>query len=193
MTSNGYINTLDNQFDHVIDEKTREGIETMLGTMPGKLSEEQKKIITRIIADNSEFFRNSLRKGGQSTMAEHTIETGDHALIRGYTRRRSPQENETIDKEVSGMLEAGVLRKSSSLWTSPVVLVKKKDGTTRFCVDYRKLNAITAKDCYPLPRIEDVLEQLSEAEYISTYDLTSGYWQVPVAEKDRPKTAFNTR
>ena len=73
---------------------------------------------------------------------------------------------------------------------SPVVLVGKKDGSLRFCVDYRKLNAITRKDAYPLPRVDDSLEALSGSKWFSTLDLLSGYWRVEVDERGRPRTAF---
>ena len=91
------------------------------------------------------------------------------------------------------MIEKGIIEPSSSPWSSPIVLVKKKDGTTRFCVDYRKLNALTIKDAYPLPRIDESLDNLAGNTWFSTLDLCSGYWQVGVKEEDRPKTAFSTR
>lgn len=81
---------------------------------------------------------------------------------------------------------------SSSLWASPVVLAQKKDGTYRFCVDYRKLNFVTCKDAYPLPWIDETLEALGGSRWFSTLDLLTGYWQVKVKEEDRPKTAFST-
>jgi hypothetical protein len=77
-------------------------------------------------------------------------------------------------------------------WAAPIVLVRKKDGSTRFCVDYRKLNNVTRKDSYPLPRIDDTLEALSGATWFSSLDLKSGYWQVGVHPEDREKTAFTT-
>ena len=90
------------------------------------------------------------------------------------------------------MQERDVIKPSSSPWASPIVLVWKKDRSTRFCVDYRKLNSITRKDAYPLPRIDDTLSTLAGARWFSTLDLVSGYWQVEVDPKDRCKTAFCT-
>ncbi len=88
------------------------------------------------------------------------------------------------------MIEEDVVSPSTSPWSSPVVLIKKKNGDLRFCIDYRRLNAVTQKDVYPLPRIDDVLGRLSGAKYFSSLDLESGFWQLPVAEEHREKTAF---
>ena len=107
---------------------------------------------------------------------------------------RPPLTSQTfINEEIQRMLDNKLIRESTSPWASPVVLAKKKNGKLRFCVDYRKLNAITKKDAYPLPRIDDMLESLAGAKYFSTLDLMSGYWQVEMDPRDREKTAFITR
>ena len=90
------------------------------------------------------------------------------------------------------MLEQGVIKSSSSPWASPIVLVKKKDGKYRFCVDYRKLNQVTKKDAHPLPRIDDLLNALHGSKYFSTLDLRSGNWEISVDPQDQEKTAFVT-
>ncbi|GBM65989.1 Transposon Ty3-G Gag-Pol polyprotein [Araneus ventricosus] len=90
------------------------------------------------------------------------------------------------------MVDNGIIEESSGPWASPIVLVKKKDGSTRFCVDYRKLNEITIKDSYPLPRIDDTLDALNGSQWFSTLDLKSGYWQVEIQPEDKEKTAFTT-
>ena len=84
----------------------------------------------------------------------------------------------------------GVVQPSNSPWASPIVLVRKKDGTLRFCVDYRVLNSVTKKDTFPLPKIDDLLDQIGESRYFSTLDLAFGYWQIAMDPNSREKTAF---
>lgn len=123
-------------------------------------------------------------------MAEHVIDTGDSRPIHQHPYRHSPFERNLIEKQVEEMLRDGIIRESRSPWSSPVVLVKKPNGSWRFCVDFRRVNEVTKKDVHPLPRIDDILDVLQGSKYFTTLDLTSGYWQVKIKEEDKPKTAF---
>ena len=137
----------------------------------------------------SDVFENSL---GHTNVMSHKIDTGNATPIRQYPRRLPYAYREETNKQVSDMLNQGVIQHSESPWASPIVLVKKKDGSFRFCIDYRKLNAVTKKDAHPLPRVDDLLDSLQGSCMFSTLDLRSGYWQVSMDPKDRHKTAFVT-
>lgn len=139
----------------------------------------------RVFADSDEDF-------GRTDMVQHQIPTGEAAPIRERFRPLPPAMYRDMKVLLAEMLESGVIRESTSPWAAPVVMVKKKDGSWRFCVDYRKLNAITHKDAFPLPRIEETLTTLTKSCWFSTLDLASGYWQVGMDPKDREKTAFTT-
>jgi hypothetical protein len=91
------------------------------------------------------------------------------------------------------MLDADIIQKSNSPWASPIVVVSKKNGKKRFCVDYRKLNTLTKKDAYPLPRIDEMMDNLGDAKWFSSMDLTSGYWQIGMDPSSMEKTAFISR
>ncbi|UYV81616.1 hypothetical protein LAZ67_20001713 [Cordylochernes scorpioides] len=112
--------------------------------------------------------------------------------IRQKAYRHSPKERDIIEEQVKEMCEKGVIRKSTSPWASPVVLVKKSDGSYRFCVDYRKVNNVTEKFSYPLPDITDCPDRLAGMKYFSHTDFVSGYWQCPLDETSKPITAFTT-
>ncbi|XP_069802715.1 uncharacterized protein [Dendropsophus ebraccatus] len=129
---------------------------------------------------------------GKTNLVQHRINTGDHLPIKEKHRPIPPANYQQVKKLLKEMKDSNVIQESQSPWAAPIVLVKKKDGNIRFCVDYRKINTITHKDAYPLPRIEESIAALGSAAYFSTLDLTSGYWQVPMAPEDREKTAFTT-
>ena len=122
----------------------------------------------------------------------HDIDTGDSPPLKQPARRVPFALRPELMKLVGDMLDEGVIEESDSPWGSPVVLVKKKDGSLRFCVDYRRLNAVTRKDIFPLPRIDDLLDQLARKKVFSTLDAKSGYWQIKMADKAKAKTAFVT-
>ncbi|CAM4435030.1 unnamed protein product [Caretta caretta] len=129
---------------------------------------------------------------GLTERAYHSIDTGNAHPIRVQPYRVSPQAKTAMEREIQDMLQMGVIRPSESAWASPVVLVPKPDGEIRFCVDYRKLNAVTRPDNYPMPRTDELLEKLGRAQFISTLDLTKGYWQVPLDESAKERSAFIT-
>ena len=129
---------------------------------------------------------------GRTDAVVHEIDTGSTRPIQYNPRKLSPKKIKIQQELVDKMLEDGQIEPSVSAWSAPTVLVTKKDGSTRFCMDYRHLNGRTKKDAFPLPRIDDSLNSLSGQAWFSTLDLASGYWQVRLSEKAKPKTAFAT-
>jgi hypothetical protein len=129
---------------------------------------------------------------GRTEEIQHRIYKENVPPIFQRPYKMSPKEHEIIRKELDKMLAQGAIRPSRSPWASPVVLVRKKDGKIRFCVDFRKINQVTKKDKYPLPNIEEIMDLFGGSEWFSTMDLASGYWQVAIAQEDIEKTAFST-
>jgi len=160
---------------------------------PPALTDEQSKELLALCEKYIERFCNKLLRPGRAKLIPCQVNTGNHLPLKQRPRRLSPAEQETIEKQVKEMLDDGVISPSTSPWAAPVVLAPKKDGTIRFCVDYRALNEITKKDVYTLPRIDEVLDALGKSRYRTTLDLASGYWQTPIHEDDKEKTAFITR
>ena len=150
------------------------------------LSEKQKEEVLNMLDRYKEMWSGKL---GVLKGTTHRIPTtGGPVFQAAY--RAGPQARQRERDEVERMLEMKVIEPSSAEWANPVVLVRKPDGSTRFCVDYRKLNAITTRDVYPLPRMEECIDSLGDATIFSTLDANSGYWQVEIAEEDRDKTTF---
>ena len=120
----------------------------------------------------------------------HHIDTGSAQSVREQLRKFAPAPVEAIAQHVDNMLEQGIIEPASSPWASTAVLVKKKDGTYRCCIDYSQLNSVTVRVAYPLPRIDSCLDAMSGAGWFSTIDLRSLYHQIYVAPEDSEKTAF---
>lgn len=129
---------------------------------------------------------------GKCNFDKLTINTTDNIPVHKPPYRVSPKQREIIEEQVDEMLRDGIIRESKSPYAAPVVLVKKKDESWRFCIDYRALNKKVIMDSYPMPRIDDLLGYLEGARYFASLDLMSGYWQIPIQEKDKGKTAFIT-
>lgn len=171
---------------------TEEEVRAVLEVLTEGVKEDQIGDLSALLRKHIGPFQ--LRPGdtGRANSIQHHIRTGNRAPIRLPPRRLAPHRRALVDAEVDKMLETGIIEEAEGPWASPVVLVKKKDGSMRFCVDYRKLNEATVKDAYPLPRIDDSLDTLAGSQWFSTMDLVSGYWQVAMAPEDREKTAFST-
>ena len=156
------------------------------------LDKHQKDELLAVLKRHKHVFAATDEDLGRTDLVEMTVDTQGHRPIKQKPYRSALTQRETIEKHISEMLDAGVVRESASPWASPVVIVPKKDGSLRFCIDYRKLNNITVKNCYPLPNIDDIFTYLGEAKYFSCLDLKSGYWQIAMNEGDKEKTAFVT-
>ena len=148
--------------------------------------------IESALMDRHKAFALEENERGETDLFQLEIETGDTAPIRQPVRRLPFAVRHEVAQQLRKMQEMGVIQPSNSPWASPIVLVRKKDGSLRFCIDYRKLNAVTKADTFPLPRIDDLLDQLGKSKYFSTLDLAAGYWQIPVHPDSQEKTAFVT-
>lgn len=155
------------------------------------LSETQTIATRQLLAKYADVFSSGDLDLGRTSLVKHAIYTRDSPPIKQPPRRVAPAKREEMLRAVQEMAAAGLIERSDSPWCSPVVLVAKKDGTKRFCVDYRALNSVTVKDAYPLPRMDDTLDALAGVRWFSTLDLKSGYHQVEMEEGDKKKTAFS--
>ncbi len=153
----------------------------------------EKKEISKLLVEYQDVFSKDDYDLGCTHLAEHAIHTGDALQVR-YPPRHVPlaMSGEEI-KEIQNLKNRGILQESSSPWASPIVIVTKKNGKICMCCDYRKLNQLTRKDAYPLPRTQDCLDALAGSLMFSTLDMTSRYYQVPIKAEDRPKTALITK
>ena len=159
--------------------------------LPECLSPLQQQQLNKLFKEYSDIFSQGEDDLGNTLLLEHAIETHGPPLRQPYRRQNLAVHREEM-AQVQQMLSSNVIRPSNSPWASPVVMVRKKDGSLHFCVDFHQLNAATVKDAHPLPRIDDLLDALHGAKLFSTLDLKSGYWQVPITEQDKAKTAFRT-
>ena len=158
------------------------------------VSAREREQVARLLRDYEDVFSKGDQDMGLTDVVEHDIPLEEGTPpVRQPTRRLGPEKEKEVSKQVQDLLGRGLIEPSHSAWSSPVVLVRKKDGSWRFCVDYRRLNSVTIQDAYPLPRIDESLDALSGSRYFSTLDLLSGYWQVPLSESAQEKSAFITR
>ena len=175
-----------------VNQKLDPELEKILNGIDVDLSGPQLTQVEQLLHRNSSVFATSGQPLGRTELVQHDIVTLNDQPIKQRVRRTPFHLQKEAKAEVEKMLDSGVIEPSCSPWASPVVLVRKKDGTLRYCIDYRKLNAVTQKDSYPLPRIDESLDALGRAQYFSTLDLASGYWQIGLSEDAKQKSAFCT-
>ena len=149
----------------------------------------QQKVHDHLVEYQHLFSLNDLELG-KTSKVKHQIKLNNNVPFKDRYRRIQSQEFDEVCRHLGEMLKIGAIQKSVSPWASPVVLVRKKDGSLRFCIDLRKLNSQTIKDAYSLPRIEESLDCLNGAVIFTSLDLKAGYWQVEMDEESIPYMAF---
>ena len=157
-----------------------------------ELEEPEKTRLQELLASNHQAFCIEDGEQGETELVQMEINTGDSTPIKQSVRRMPFSVRQEVARQIQDMQKGNIIQPSRSPWASPVVLVRKRDGTHRFCVDYRRLNAVTKPDTFPLPRIDDLLDQLGEAKYFSNLDLAAGFRQIWMHPQSQEKTAFIT-
>ena len=149
------------------------------------------KPVLAVLNRNADVFSKHKADIGCCNFVEHEIEIEDGSVPhRKGARRMTPNKSEACRKEIEMLMEYDMIEPSKSPWACGVVMAKKKGGQLRFCCDFRYLNAVTIKDAYPIPRIDESLSKLGDAKFFTTLDLGSAFWQVPLRKQDREKTGF---
>ena len=156
-----------------------------------KLLPTERSALERLLSEYSDIFSRHSADLGRTDILQHSIHTENERPLHQRPYRQPFHLRAEAQRQVEEMLDAGVIAPSNSPWSSRMILVPKKNGKLRFCVDFHRLNDYTTKDAYPIPRIDDALDSLGESQYFSTLDLASGNWQVGMAPGDRAKTAFS--
>ena len=196
-----HVNEHDNVQTDIVDltevvnqpENIRENKKTPAANIGSNLNAEQRHQYEILLSRFDEIMAKSAFDVGFAKDIEHHIDTGDHRPVFEPLRRMNPIETEELRKQVGILIQLGFVRESiGNPWAAPAVLVRKKNGTFRFCIDHRKLNAITKKDRTPLPRIDDVHDRLADSKFFTSLDFVSGYYHVPLEASSCEKTGFLT-
>ena len=160
--------------------------ESMLEYLP----HDQRSDLVKLVQEYQIIFKDS---PGRTNLLLHDVDVGSSPPIKQHPYHLHPQKEKVVEEEVQYMLEHGLITPSNSPWSSPIVLVKKNDNQYRLCFDYRKLNTVTISDTYPIPRLDDCIDQVGNATFISNFDLLKGYWQVGLTERAQTVSAFVTK
>lgn len=155
----------------------------------GHLSSEQRADVCKLFSEFGAVFRDH---PGLTTLAVHDVEVSEADPIKQHPYRLSPLKLSHVKEELAYMEEIGAVEPGQSDWSSPVVLVPKPDKSWRLCIDYRKVNQVTRTDAFPIPRLEDCIDRIGQAQFVSKLDLLKGYWQVPLSARAKEISAFAT-
>ncbi len=160
-----------------------ENIETELKHLPPEQRGELKDLLMEFKPMCSDTL-------GLTTWVVHDVDVGDSKPIKQHPYRMNPAKSAVVKREIEYMLDNGLIEPSQSCYSSPVVLAPKADGTHRLCFDYRKVNSVTKTDSFPIPRLEDCIDRVGKARYVTTIDMLKGFWQVPLTERAKEISAF---
>lgn len=158
---------------------------------PNMSNSERKKLLS-LLQSFKHLFNDDITNLPQTDLVQHTINLKDCRPIRCQPYKTNPKTREIIDKELKNLLDNNIIRESSSPWAAPIVMVKKKDGSIRFCTDFRKLNEVTILDSYSMPRVDTILDSLHGVNFYSSIDVASAFHHIPMAPESIPLTAFTT-
>ena len=164
----------------------------LLSSLDDKLSHltlEHKSDMSQLIRDFTHLFPDV---PGKTDVIFHDIDVGESSPIKQHPYRAGPAKQAHLNEELKYMKENGIIEESESEWSSPCILVPKPDCSFRFCTDFRKVNSVTKSDTYPLPRVDDCIDHVGKAKFVSTFDLLKGYWQVPLTPRAKEVSAFVT-
>jgi len=153
-------------------------------------NKQHEGVIKAMLSQNTDLFARTDKDLTPANAYKVQVDTGNHAPIRCKPYPTPVKHREVIDRTIEDMLQAKIIEPSNSSWAFPVVLVKKADGSLRFCVDFRKLNAIVKSSAWPMPRVDEILPLLGGSAYFTKLDMKSGFWQLPVDKASQEKLAF---
>ena len=181
-----------NSLEHVLASELPEHLRVLFETGCEHLNPEQCEEFNAFLLERQSAFADPGKLMERARIGEHFIKLQDETPFKEPPRRVPIFKREILDEEIRKLEEQGLIEKSTSPWSSPLVLVQKKDKSWRLCVDYRRLNSKTIKDAYPIPRVADDLDSLAGSKWFTSLDLNMAYHQIPMCESDKEKTAFAT-
>lgn len=170
-----------------------ESLRSLYERSNSNLDQTQCEALENLLTELKDTFPHSSNDLGRTSLVKHQTNNGQSRRVKQPPRRVSLACREEVDKEIEDMRGKGVIRESDSAWCLPAVVIKKKQNSLRFCLQFPRLNDVTIRDIHPIPRIDTTLDALSRSTLFSTLDLKSCYWQVEADPKDRPKTAFTVQ